>query len=56
MALRFANLKDQIQNKLGLKLKLHKWLTAEEALKDQIQNKLGLKQEFVTPKRADELP
>ena len=38
-----ANLKDQIQNKLGLKLAFTTTSPAFKILKDQIQNKLGLK-------------
>ena len=40
-------LKNQIQNKLGLKLKSYKCDAAAAGLKNQIQNKLGLKHEAV---------
>ena len=43
MLIVFNNLKDQIQNKLGLKLQRTLQEVGEEILKDQIQNKLGLK-------------
>ena len=38
-----GGLKDQIQNKLGLKLNDEQKALIENKLKDQIQNKLGLK-------------